>query len=346
MEKVLVTGATGRLGMNLVKTMAEKGYETVSFCFDSPAEAPLRKNLSQFETKIVLGDLSTGKGLKEALKGVDSVIHCAALMQEDKVSREQFFNINTKGAFFLMEALREKPVRRLVALTTGAVYDALTAKAPYKEDKTLPMPLSLYGLCKVLNEKIYSLYSYQNNIPAIILRPNYILGGTEPIEVWNSEVLVQVMKGVCGNPKTTLYTKKKEPWKKLEKLVKEGYRWVIPYGPGKKSWKWHVTDVRDVVHGCIAALETKNKNALGNIINIAADKPQKYSEIIPYLAKKRGEKYTEVSLPVTWDIEFDLAKARKLIDYKPRYDYKKMIDDAVRYKNGADTGVIGPGIPH
>lgn len=346
MEKVLVTGATGRLGMNLVRTLREKGYETVSFCFDSPAEENLRRKLSKLGTEIVLGDLSTGKGVMDAVKASDSIVHCAALMQEDKATREKFFDINTKGAFYLMEAIKEKPVRRLVAITTGAVYDALTAEPPYKEGKTPTRPLGIYGMCKVLNERLYLIYSFQYNIPTIVLRPNYILAGTEPIEVWNAQVLLDIMKAKCSDKRTVLYTKKREPWKRLQETINSGYKWVIPYGPGNKSWRWHATDVRDVVQSCILALESKNKKALGQIFNIAAEKPQKFSEVIPYLCKRLGEKYTEVKLPVIWDVAFDVSSAKKSLKYKPEHDYKSMIEDAMKYRDGTDTGVIGPGIPH
>ena len=346
MEKVLVTGATGRLGMNLVKALVEKGYKVKSFCYDTPAEENLRKKLREFDTEIVIGDLSTGKGIEEAVKDIDSVIHCAALMQEDRAPRDKFFDINTKGAFYLMEGIKGKKIRRFVGITTGAVYDLYTAKPPYNEDNTPTKPLSLYGLCKILNEKIYLNYAFVYDIPVIILRPNYILAGSEAAEIWGGSVLLSVMKKYCKDRRTIFYTEQEHPWQPLEEAINEGYKFVIPYGPGRKSWSWHTTDVRDVVKGCILALETENKEAIGEIFNIASEKPQKYSEVIPYLCEKLGEKYKEVELPVGWYVEFDISKAKRLLNYTPEYDYKRMIDDAIRFKNGEDTGVIGPGIPH
>ena len=346
MEKVLVTGATGRLGMNLVKTLDRRKYKIMSFCYDSSAEKHLRDKLSKLDTEIILGDLSTGKGLDKAVKKADSIVHCAALMQEARAPREKFFDINTKGAFYLMEAARKHPVRRLVAITTGAVYDVLTAKPPYKEDKTELRPLGIYGMCKILNERLYVLYSFQFGVPTIVLRPNFIMAGTEPIEVWNSDTILTVMKKNSADKRTVLYSRKKKPWEKLEKAVKAGYRWVIPYGPGNRSWRWHVTDVRDVVQACILSLETGNKKAIGEIFNVAAEKPQKFSDVIKYLAPRLGEEYTEAKLPVLWDVNLDISKTKKMLKYKPRYDYRKMVDDAIRYRDGKDTGVIGPGIPH
>ncbi len=346
--KVLVTGATGRLGMNLVQALEERGYDTISFAFDTPAEKHLRRNLKKLGTKIVLGDLATGAGLAKAVRDADACIHAAALMQEDKVSREMFFDINTRGAFLLMEALRAKAKkpRRVVAITTGAVYDALTAKAPYRESDTL-RPLSLYGMSKVLNEHIYRLTWFQTGIPVITLRPNYILAGLEPLEVWSGGVLLEVMKAWCRDKRTTLYTKARAPWKPLARVVgKNPQALVVPYGPGGKSWRWHVTDVRDVVAACINALETKNEKAFGQVFNVASAKPQDFSDVVPYLAKKLAQPYTEVKLPVVWDISFDISRTRRILGYRPKYDYKRMINDAIRLRDGQNTGVIPPGIPH
>lgn len=334
--------------MNLVGALHERGYDTISFAFDTPAEKHLRRSLKKTGTKVILGDLATGKGLKKAVADADAVIHAAALMQEDKVPRDVFFDINTKGAFYLMEALRAKPKppRRVVALTTGAVYDALTAKAPYRESDKL-WPVSLYGMCKVLNEEIYRLSWFQARLPVITLRPNYILAGKEPLEIWGAGVLVEVMKAWCGDRRSTLYTTAAAPWKPLAKAVGDDPQaLVVPYGPGGRSWRWHVTDVRDVIAACMCALETENAKALGGVFNVASAKPQNFCDVIPYLAKRLGKEYKEVKLPVCWDIAFDISRTRRMLGYRPKYDYRKMINDAIRFADGEDTGVIPPGIPH
>jgi len=342
MKKVLVTGATGR------KTLHERGYETRSFAYDAPQEAALREKLRELGTEIVLGDLATGAGIREAVEGVDAVVHCAALMQEDRAPRQVFFDINTRGAFALLEALRDRkePVQRAVMLTTGSVYDVLSAQPPYREDDEL-RPLSLYGTCKVLNEELYRLYHWHSGIPTITLRPNFILAGEEPLKVWEPGGLVGVMKANCSDPRTVLYSPRSEPWAALEEAIRQNPdAFVVPYGPEGKSWRWHVTDVRDVCSACICALTTENEEALGKSFNIASAKPQAFSEVVPYVARVLGRPYVQVRLPVLWDVEFDISRARSVLGYDPQYDYRRMIDDALAFRRGEDTGVIPPGIPH
>ena len=160
-------------------------------------------------------------------------------------------------------------------------------------------------------------------------------------------VLVGVMKASCADPRTVLYSTEKEPWAPLEEAIQQNPdAFVIPYGPGGKSWRWHVTDVRDVCHACMCALTTPNREALGKPFNIASADPQAFSEVVPYIARALDRPFVEAHLPVLWDIEFDMSRARSVLGYDPQYDYKRMIDDALAFRRGEDTGVIPPGLPH
>ncbi|MBN1674374.1 MAG: NAD(P)-dependent oxidoreductase [Kiritimatiellae bacterium] len=348
MRRILVTGSTGRLGLNLVQALRAKTYEVVGFAFNSPAEKELRKKLKRLGAQVVLGNLATGEGVEKAVRDVDGVIHAAALMQEDRApSRQTFFDINTRGTFQLLEAIRArgKAIKRTVAVTTGAVYDVFTAQPPIREDADLN-PLALYGMCKILNEEMYRLFTYQHGLPIVTLRPNLILAGTEPIDLWRGAHVIGALKRGAGDPRTVLYTKVKQPWKLVEKAIDSPQDLVIPYGPGGKPWCWHGVDVRDVVQGCIRALETKNSKAIGGIFNVVSAQPQPFDRTVKYLARKLGGAYKEVHLPVMWDIRIDVRKAKRVLGYKPQYDIKRMIDDALAFKAGQDTGVIPPGIPH
>ncbi|MBN1674375.1 MAG: NAD(P)-dependent oxidoreductase [Kiritimatiellae bacterium] len=348
MKTVLVTGSTGRLGLNLVKALRERGYEVVGFAFDTPAEKELRAKLEQLGAEVVLGNLATGEGIDEAVCKADAVIHAAALMQEDRArSREAFFDINTRGTFHLLEAVRRRngQMTRFVGVTTGAVYDTRAGTPPHRETNEL-RPLKLYGLCKVLNEQLYRLFHFQDGLPTITLRPNYILAGTEACDTWKPGFIVGTLKACAGDKRSYLHTRAKEPWKQVEALIESPDDLIIPYGPNGKAWRWHTTDVRDAVHGCICALETQNPKAFGGIFNITAARPQPWDVAVKHLAKRTGRTYREVQLPVWLNVHFDVSRAKRILGYKPQYDIKRMIDDALAFKAGQDTGVIPPGIPH
>ena len=348
--RVLVTGATGRLGMNLVKTLNDRGYETISFCFDSPAEKELRERLEAFDTEIVLGNMASGDGIVEAVEKADAVVHTAALMQEDRApSRVAFFDINTRGTFCLLEAIRDrsKPIHRLVAFTTGAVYDVFSQEGPYVEEQEL-WPLELYGAVKICNEQLYRLYHWQNDLGVIVLRPNLIVAGSEPVDIWSPQYPIGALKGNAGNPRSVLCSPVPEPWKLIEEALEgrpEGTM-AVPYGPGRQSWKWHITDARDVVQAVLLSLETADPSAVGEVFNIASAEPQLWSEVVPYVAEKTGRECVDVDLPVSWNVEFDISKARDLLGYAPQYDVFQSIDTALEYMAGGEVDVLPPGIPH
>ena len=62
---------------------------------------------------------------------------------------------------------------------------------------------------------------------------------------------------------------------------------------------------------------------------------------IPYLSEKLGIPYIDgVSQGTPTHYQFDLSKARNLIGFEPQYDIVRMIDDALRFREGDDIGVL------
>ena len=76
-KRLLVTGASGRLGSNLVKWLTEHGVGVRSFILpDDPAE----KTLDGLATEKAYGDLRDETAVEAAVHGMDAIVHCAAVM--------------------------------------------------------------------------------------------------------------------------------------------------------------------------------------------------------------------------------------------------------------------------
>jgi len=305
-------------------------------------EDPKETKLKPLKTEIVYGDLVDYESLLKAVYDTEAVVHCAALMAvPGGMSERQFFDINVKGTFNLLEAVRQKTpkTKRVVYISSTSAYDVYTSKdLPIKETSPLN-PLSLYGLTKVLNEEIVFNYVFQYDIPVTALLPNYIMACDEVLGPWTAGLVLGVLKSSALNPKCSFYVPGIEkPWEPLEKVMKDPSELCIPRGLDGTPWRWHCTDVRDVVQGAILALE--KEQAIGEVFNICGPAATCWEETVKYLAEKTGRTYIECYLPNLWQFEFDNSKAERLLGYQPQYDIRKMVDSALEYRQGKDIGVI------
>jgi len=162
---ILITGATGFIGKNLVPELAQK--DTVRILVRKTSNIELFKENRAVE--IAYGDLEHNKGLAQALHGVDMVIHSAART----IGRNfvEYYKTNTQGTANLIQAMRDMKVKNIFFLSSHA------ACGPTREQRSLteseePAPISSYGLTKKLAEDIVR----RCGIPYIILRSVSVYG--------------------------------------------------------------------------------------------------------------------------------------------------------------------------
>jgi len=341
MAKILVTGATGRLGANLIKRLKQEGYDVVAYVI--PNDPKLGK-IEPFGVEVVFGDLRDATALRQAAQGCDAVIHTAALMNERApgVSRAEFFSINVVGTFNVFDAAADAGVNRVVYISSTSAYDVYANKPqPLREDME-PTPTALYGATKVLNERMGQLFEFMRGLRVVALRPNYIVAGTEILGPWRASTIIGAIRQWSKDPRAALYVPDvDEPWKDVEAQIQSPSDFVVPRDPQGLSWRWHVCDVRDCVQACMCAL-TAGEHVLGRVYNVAGPQPADFDVVVPYLAEKLGEKCYEVQVPKAWRFWFDLSRAREELGFEPQYDILRMIDDALRIRAGEDVGIIEP----
>ncbi|HEY5958231.1 MAG TPA: NAD(P)-dependent oxidoreductase [Polyangiaceae bacterium] len=114
--RILVTGATGKVGSRLVKYLAQRGDHVRALVRDPERAASLRGEHVEF----VKGDLLDTRSLAHAARGVDSVVHCAAFFRG--ATPEQAHAVNDLGTQHLANAARAASVRRFIFTSTGLVY--------------------------------------------------------------------------------------------------------------------------------------------------------------------------------------------------------------------------------
>ena len=178
MQRVLVTGAAGFIGSNLVDRLLADGVEVVGFdnlSTGSPRFLESARRSPRF--RLVEGDLLDTVALGTAAEGVDTVFHLAANadvrfgLDHPRRDLEQ----NTIATFNVLEAMRAAGAKTIAFSSTGSVYGEAKV-IPTPEDAGFPIQTSLYGASKVAGEGLISAYAEGFGIRAFVFRFVSILG--------------------------------------------------------------------------------------------------------------------------------------------------------------------------
>jgi UDP-glucose 4-epimerase len=114
--KILVTGATGKVGSRLAKRLAQRGDQVRALVRDPARAADLR----EAHIELAEGDPLRPESLPPAVRGVDAVVHCAAFFRG--ATPEQAQAVNELGTQHLASAARAASVKRFVFTSTGPAH--------------------------------------------------------------------------------------------------------------------------------------------------------------------------------------------------------------------------------
>jgi UDP-glucose 4-epimerase len=163
--RVLITGGGGNLGRVLAPALEEAGHEPV--LMDNRAlETP---------HATVLADVREKTEVLEALRGVDVVVHAAALhgVHLDKYTTDDFWDLNVAGTRNVYEATREYGIDKILLCSTMGVYgeNVRGAGSPPVITEELPLePSDYYGFSKRLCEEMAIFYYRRYGIRTIAYR--------------------------------------------------------------------------------------------------------------------------------------------------------------------------------
>jgi nucleoside-diphosphate-sugar epimerase len=124
---------------------------------------------------VLRGDLTEPATLPAAVDGVDVIFHCAAKVG-DWGPVEDYRTVNVAGLRALLDACRDKPVKRFVHLSSLGVY---AARHHFGTDETEPLPkhhVDGYTQTKVESEQLALSHAREHGFPVVVLRPGFIYG--------------------------------------------------------------------------------------------------------------------------------------------------------------------------
>jgi nucleoside-diphosphate-sugar epimerase len=306
MKRILVTGATGRIGRRVVPLLIKRGYRVRVMLRRPP---PPGSWVS--EAEVIQGSLPGRDTLHTAVADTDAVIHLAGIMPP--AADDEVFGTNIEGTYQVLQAVaarQNKP--RLLFASSDATYCtgwSLSAySAPISEDAE-QHPTVFYGLSKVIGERMCRYFEEMHNVPIVRLRFVWTLEAAEIFDLF-----------LKAPYRDYLAVGDRGAWDE-QGIV------AVPLEEDGRPFCEHVCDVRDAAEAVVLALE--GDAAPGQAFNIAGPEPFRYTDVGPELAKKIGTRAVAARCQGIHSYAVSIDKARAVLGYRPRFKVLESLADAL-----------------
>jgi nucleoside-diphosphate-sugar epimerase len=234
---VLITGASGFIGLNLTEHLLARGETTILFAPTPPPKAAVDL-FSQLDgtLRLVAGDVRVSSDLDAVFEGYrpDRVIHGAAMtpgVEREMTDAAQVLEVNILGTMQVLEAARRHSIGRMVHLSSGAVYGANAFDSPVLDEQaTPPLPDSLYPISKFAGERLALRFGLLYDLDLVVARVGAAFG---PWELDSG------------------YRETLSPLLSVSSMARQGKAAVLAR-PGRKDWIYS-RDVASAVHALLNA---------------------------------------------------------------------------------------------
>ncbi|MBI5044907.1 MAG: NAD(P)-dependent oxidoreductase [Candidatus Levybacteria bacterium] len=164
---VLITGGSGFLGVHVARLLLKKDFKVTLFDI-----APLDAKDLIGNVEFIKGDVRKKNDINSAMKNVTHVIHAAAALPIQR-TKQKIYSVNVNGTKRVLEAASEASVKRLVFISTTALY-GIPKHLPETEESPME-PIGQYGQSKLLAEHLCKEF-IQKGLDINIIRPKTFLG--------------------------------------------------------------------------------------------------------------------------------------------------------------------------
>ncbi len=286
----LITGAAGFLGSALANRLVSEGHQVRGLDDLSSGD---REALSP-EVLFTRGDVSDRPKLWTLLQDVDCVYHLAArvLVPESVLYPREYNAVNVGGTVALMEAMRDVGVRRVVLVSSGAVYGRQESQ-PLREDM-VPNPNSPYAVSKLAAEHYVRTIGNLWNIETVVLRVFNAYGPGQHLPPAHPPVIPNFLyQAVHGGT-------------------------LVVHGDGSQTRDYVFVD--DVVSAMVAAATAPE--ASGEIVNVGSGVETSVRQLAELVLEITGGRAEIVYNPRSGGgvprMCADLTKAAQILNYQPR----------------------------
>ena len=314
--KILITGGAGFIGSNLCDYFIEKGHQVI--CLDSFATGHLH-NLNVIINNpnftLIEGDIRNIEDCQKAVKGVDYVLHQAALGSVPRSIKDPVTtnDVNISGFLNILTAARDAKVKRFVYAASSSTYGD-SQELPKVED-VIGKPLSPYAITKYVNELYAEIFSKTYGIETIGLRYFNVFGRKQDPNGAYAAV--------------------------IPLFVKQFMNYESPIINGDGNYSRDFTYIDNVIQMNELAMLTENLQAVNTVYNTAFGDRTTLMQLVQLLKENLAQfdpKIADVEVingpNRAGDIPHSLAnieKAKNNLGYNPKFSIEQGIQEAVAW---------------
>lgn len=188
----LVTGATGFVGANIVRSLLDAD-ETVRVL---ARRGSTTRNIDGLPVDIAYGDLRDAASLRSALQGCHTLYHAAADYRLWTPQVDEVYAINVDGTANLLQAALENGLQRVVYTSSVATLAASPDGTPVDETQPLPLEAAVghYKRSKILAEQ-QAMRLCEQGLPLVIVHPSAPVGPWDVKPTPTGKIVVDFLRG-------------------------------------------------------------------------------------------------------------------------------------------------------
>jgi len=309
MKRILVTGAAGFIGSHLTELLVRSGYEVSAFVHYNSKNSWgwLDNSAIKNKIKIYTGDIRDYDSVFEAMKGVDTVFHLAALIgiPYSYISPLAYIKTNIEGTYNVLQSAKALKLDNILVTSTSETYG--TAQyVPIDELHPL-VGQSPYSATKIAADQIALSYYRSFNLPVKVVRPFNTYGPRQSARAFIPTVISQVLSG-------------------MEEIKL-----------GNLTPTRDLTFVKDTVNGFLEI--AKSNLTIGEVTNIGMQDEITMGDLVKLISKIVGNKISIITdeeriRPQKSEVErlfCDNTKIIKTTNWKPNYNLELGIEETVNW---------------
>ncbi|MBP6556965.1 MAG: SDR family oxidoreductase [Flavobacterium sp.] len=313
---ILITGGAGFIGSNLCAYFLQKEYKVT--CLDNFATGH-RYNIEPFlpneNFTLIEGDIRNLDTCKQAVVGIDYVLHQAALGSVPRSINDPITSneVNVSGFLNMLTASKDANVKRFVYAASSSTYGD-SESLPKVEDK-IGKPLSPYAITKYVNELYADIFAKTYGLETIGLRYFNVFGRRQDPNGAYAAV--------------------------IPKFVMQLMNHESPVINGDGNHSRDFTYIDNVIQMNELAMNTQNQEAINTVYNTAFGDRTTLNDMVHYLKVYLATFDAKIAeLPVihgpnrVGDIPHSLAsieKAKRLLNYDPKFSFQQGLKEAVEW---------------
>lgn len=314
-KRILITGGAGFIGSNLCAYFLENNEVICLDNFSTGYRHNIVPFLSNPKFTLIEGDIRNFETCKQAVLGVDYVLHHAALGSVPRSINDPITSndVNISGFLNILVAARDVKVKRFIYAASSSTYG--DSEVLPKKEELIGKPLSPYAVTKYVNELYADVFSKTYGIETIGLRYFNVFGRNQDPNGAYAAV--------------------------IPKFVAQFLNHESPVINGDGNFSRDFTYIDNVIQMNELAMLTENKEAINTVYNTAFGERTTLNELVNALKEYLSAYDKEIAnISIVYgqnrigDIPHSLAsieKAKELLNYQPQFSMKEGLKEAVKW---------------